>query len=377
MSNNKKECNGCGICAIKCPKKCIEMIENKEGFLYPRTNKKECINCKICENECPANNIVKYEEKQTAYALQLKEEEMLLNCASGGAFYSIATEVINNGGAVCGVSEYNNQQSRFEIITTMEKLREIVGSKYYQCNLTPEILERLNKELEKRQVLFGGTPCQVAAVKKIIKKDRINNLITMDIICQGVPSYKCINRYRIYKEKKENKTIKTHYFRCKDKYVGKNYLSKYIFDDETTNYYIGEEDFISCAFQRQIFLRESCYSCKFATNNRVGDITMGDLWKLPKLESKKFKLEKGISIVVCNTNKGKKMIENCNIINKEEIDLYDNTKDNIPFYRPVKRPVSRNISYNLLFSKVGPKWTLYICCPKYAVKKMLNKFRGR
>ena len=195
-----------------------------------------------------------------------------------------------------------------------------------------------------------------------------NNLITFEILCQGVPSELVIKKFYEEKAKKKGTSIKNHCFRSKDQYVGRNYLNRYEYEDGTVEYLVGEEDPLSLSFQRQIFLRESCYRCKYANTKRSADFTAGDLWEI---ESTEFEKKRGCSILVCNTLKAQQFMEDCSALIKKKIDVEASLMNNIPYHHPVKRPRCRKWSYKLLLSRLSPTMVTKICCWKYYIKHIL------
>ena len=58
---DKSKCCGCNACVQRCPKQCIVMHEDEEGFLYPQVDVTLCIDCGLCETKynttqrCPKN----------------------------------------------------------------------------------------------------------------------------------------------------------------------------------------------------------------------------------------------------------------------------------------------------------------------------------
>lgn len=369
-----KKCTGCGLCAENCPKKCIEMLENEEGFFYPKvTNQEDCINCDVCNKSCPTNIEINKNKKEY-YALQLKETDKLKKCASGGAFSTLALKVISLGGIVCGVSQ-ENKKIKFDFISNEKDLNKLMGSKYYQCNLSSYVYDYLKKISSDKIVLFSGTPCQTAAIEKKFRKKFKENLITVEIICQGVPSHKVVERYYKEKELKENKEIVDHIFRSKDKYVGRNYLNKYIYTNGEIEYLKGSDDVLTKSFQNQIFLRESCYNCNFTQNNRMSDFTIGDLWNYDL--KKDFDFKKGVSVLVANNKRAQLFIKECKDICLLEEISQESVSKNIPFNKSVKRPISRNISYKLLNRKMNFKTIVNICCLKYNIKSAIKKIIKR
>lgn len=366
---NKKQCTGCGMCSNLCPKNAITMITNKEGFAEPKVDSKKCIDCELCNKICPVINKKIISEKPDCYAVQLKNVNFLKKCASGGAFCGIAMTVLSMGGVVYGVSNEVNHLEYIKV-DNISKLDKLLSSKYYQCNLNREIVKDIEIESKNKLVLVSGTPCQISALTNNIKINK-QNFISLEIICQGVPSQKVINRYHEEIEKKEHKKIIEHSFRSKDYNVGRNYLNKYVFDDGTVKYMKGEEDPLSLTFQRQMFLRNSCYMCKYTNKNRVADFTAGDLWNYDNSDN--MNKELGLSVLLCNSNKAKHLILNQENLFYEKINIDEALSHNLPFNRSVNKPVGRYISYFLLNIGLKPSFITKILCWKYYIKQLLKK----
>lgn len=363
----KNECTGCGICESVCPTNAINFEKNKEGFLYPKVDINKCVNCDLCNKICPAL-VKKINHNVNGFALQLKDTNLIKNTASGGAFAGIAKTILEKGGLVYGVANINNHL-QYTKIEKLNDLNIILGSKYYQCDIETEKYKEIEKNSKNRIILVSGTPCQISAFKNDIKINH-DNLFTFEILCQGVPSSKVINAFNDEKERKKGKKISKHIFRSKDKYVGRNYLNKYEYEDGEIEYYEGETDPLSLSFQRQIFLRTSCYKCKYTNEERVADFTGGDLWKYD-LSNKNINFNNGVSVLLCNNLRALKFFENCKEFEFEKIDYKIALKDNVPFHKSVKRPFSRNYSYLLLNNNVKPTVVTYICCVKYYLKKIM------
>ena len=320
LVNKKDKCCGCGLCAIKCPKNAILIKEDEYGFKYPYINKDKCINCGICKRMCEYNE----EEKNTndyctkAYAAYSKNESILNSTASGGVFTTIAKDFVEKGGIVfgCSLEKENNEFVAKHIkITETCNLEKIKGSKYIQSDISNLFNEIKNELHSNKKVLFSGTPCQVAAVKAYTKND--DNLFTMDIICHGVPNNKMFNDYINFLNEKNNIQIKDFKFRDKKKGWGLYYRYYYYDVSKQNNYQKVLPAFKSSYYQ--LFLdsfiyRENCYNCPYANKNRIGDITIGDYWGIekehPKLISdKKIRVEKGVSCIIVNSDKGEKLIK--------------------------------------------------------------------
>lgn len=294
MICNKNKCTGCFACYNICPKKAITMEEDDLGHIYPKINKEKCINCGLCKKVCPSLNKVKYNLPKKCYASYSKNKNISKTSASGGVAYELYNYILNNNGVVYGVSSYLiNDEIIFERITNKSNLHKLQGSKYVHAYIK-DIYKKVKKDLEEeKNVLFIGTPCQIAGLKFYLNKE-YDNLILVDLICHGVPSQKMLKE-----------TIKKKF-----DYV--NFRGKKGF---RLNVKKGEETLINkpnykvpyyIAFLNSSIYRDSCYECKYARNERISDLTIGDFWKLKDI---KLKVKK-TSVVLINTKKGENLINN-------------------------------------------------------------------
>jgi len=187
-------CTGCGACYSICPVHCISMQEDPEGFLYPVIEKEKCTSCKKCENVCPA--IVQGNERKplSVYAAKNLNEEIRRQSSSGGIFTLIAESIIQKGGVVFGARFNGNWEVVHDYTETEEGLAAFRGSKYVQSRIGDTYLKAKDFLLAGRKVLFSGTPCQIAGLKAFLQKD-YDNLLTVDLICHGVPSPLVWKRY--------------------------------------------------------------------------------------------------------------------------------------------------------------------------------------
>lgn len=300
----KEDCCGCYACYNICPRKCITMKTDNEGFWYPNIDKNKCINCNLCEKVCSIINPVKRaDSKKIAYAGMNKDDQIRVKSSSGGIFSILAEYIIKNNGIIYGASfdeDFNIKHKRILCNTDLDLLR---GSKYVQSSIG-DIYKQVKNDLESnRQVLFTGTPCQVEGLRSYLRKEYVN-LITMDFICHGVPSPLVWKKYLEEMKKSKQENIKNIYFRNKD--IGwKIFSLKIIFDEKI---YINDlnNDLFMKGFLQDVYLRPSCYSCKFKKINRVSDITVADFWGieniLPKMDD-----DKGTSLIVIHSEKGKQL----------------------------------------------------------------------
>lgn len=211
----KMSCCGCSACLQKCPKKCIEMHEDAEGFLYPEINDDFCIDCGICYNVCPVRNQKPNCKPLAFYASQSKDETLRLQSSSGGIFSLLAEYIIRKGGIVFGARFNEKMELVHEYTETINGLAPFRGSKYVQSKIGDSFKQVEYFLKQGRMVLFSGVPCQIAALKLYLQKE-YDNLLTVDVICHGVPSPGVFREYIKYLGK-GNKIININF---RDKHTG-------------------------------------------------------------------------------------------------------------------------------------------------------------
>ena len=375
MICNREDCTGCFACYNVCPKKAIKMIEDDNGFIYPSIDKKKCVNCNLCKKVCPSINDVKLNEIIQCYALQRKNNKELIESSSGGAASLFIESFINNSGIVYSTSFENKFKINHIRIEKMDCLNGVRGSKYVHSYVNNTFLEAKNDLLKNKKVLFIGTPCQIAGLKKFLMKD-YENLYTIDIICHGVPSQKYLKDE--LEEFFDINKINNIKFRYNNSFIisvnNNNFLSV-----NESPYYFG--------FMTGLIYRENCYSCKYANSKRCSDITIGDFWGLDSNSKLYEKRDQGISVLLLNSDKGTKlfdMIKDVSIY--EERDILEAIKGNSQLRNPVKKPKRyerfKNDYIRYGFKKAFMK-NYYIFYYKNKIKntsfvlKILKLFRGK
>lgn len=355
----QNKCNGCMACSSICPKNCIT-VENSINALNAEIDESICINCKLCERVCP--NITRAKKASPIEWKQGWAEKDIRNkSTSGGAAAAIIQSFIQLGGYVASCL-FKDGQFRFDITNDLDIAHRFAGSKYVKSN--PEgIYKKVQERLKTDRVLFIGLPCQVAALKNYIKND--NNLYTVDLICHGTPSVKLLERYlneRGY-DLKELKDVK---FRTKTD-MG---LSV---DGEKINLSRVMDDYL-CAFLESIDYTENCYSCQFASLERVSDITLGDSW------GTEYKDEEinGISLVLIQSEKGRELVNNSGLVLKN-VDLENAVAHNHQLSHPSQLSPKREKFLNLINDGKSFKAATCIVLPKMVIKQnikfVLIKFR--
>ena len=303
----KNRCSGCHACASVCPKTCIAMVEDEEGFLYPKIDELLCIHCGLCENSCPIicpTPIEKSESDILTYAAYTKDNVLRMQSSSGGIFSEIASYVIENGGVVFGAAFDEAFGVRHIAVDSVADLEMLRGSKYVQSTIG-EAYQKAEKLLNKgRLVLFTGTPCQIGGLCGYLKKN-YDNLITQDIICHGAPSPMVWKKYITFSEKINKTKLDTVSFR--DKSFGwKAYCVKLAFFNQGEKKYRITDDLFMRAFLSDLCLRPSCYHCHFKGDNRMSDFTLGDFWGIEKVLPE-MDDDKGTSLVMVNSIKAAKI----------------------------------------------------------------------
>lgn len=356
---DKHNCCGCSACVNACPKACITMQADGEGFLYPQVDIDTCIDCSLCEKACPFLSEQEPKLPLNTYAAINPNEKERLNSSSGGIFTMLMRETINSGGVVYGAAfdeEWNVHHTKIE---NLEDTSLLQGSKYVQshigdCYKTAK--EYLNQG---RKVLFSGTACQIAGLKRYLHKN-YDNLLTVDVVCHGVPSPLIWKDYLGNLQKQSS--ISNISFR--DKCTGwSDYSLTVEFQDSRKYSRMHHDDLYMKGFLHNLYLRPSCHNCQVKGGRCNSDITLGDFWGveniLPNLND-----DKGISLVFANTKKVKDVLDvlgvplkkvtydvalrgnPCLEMSTSETDsrslfweLYNNSKD---LTRSIKQAIKRN-----------------------------------
>ncbi len=375
---NKKDCTGCGLCAARCPKQCIEMKPGFLGHLYPEINQDKCIDCKLCQKGCPSLQDIESSYPKKAFAAWSKDDEDYVTSTSGGAASVLSQYVISKGGVVYGCSVLPNIQIAHIRVDNLEALHLLKGSKYVQSQIKG-IIPQLRKDVKDGlPVLFIGTPCQVAAIKQLYKTIP-DNLYLVDIICHGTPSNKFLKDY-IQKDLKIDAARVTNVkFRLPDAF------SLCVFEKDKLLYKSNNlwthryEDLYYNTFIDGFTYRDSCFSCNYAIPERISDITIGDFWGLGNEVSDKEIPEhkNGISCVLPITEKGMQLVEAI----RHYLNIYERpVSEAINGNDQLRHPKSKDWRISM-FQKIknltGLKAAYYIMVAdkitKYKLRKIINR----
>jgi len=314
---DKGQCTGCTACMSICPKHCITMQFDNEGYKYPVADGDLCVNCGVCERVCPLHKKNDFDDFQTlAFAVQAKNEKIRMESSSGGAFSVLAEFIIKKGGIVYGGAYDDKFSVCHQRIDSIDGLAKLRGSKYLQSDLN-NVYISISKDLENGyEVMFSGTPCQVAGLKSFISAKKNNLLWTVDLVCHGIPSPQFWNKFLDYHRKKSGE-IK--YISFRDKHYG--YAGSTMamgFSNGNIRYMDREIQFFKKLFFEDINTRPSCFQCCFKTIKRISDFTIYDCWHVNEVD-KSMDDDKGTTWLLIQSKRGRHFFEDvkCNLKYKE------------------------------------------------------------
>lgn len=360
ITNN---CTGCGVCSTICPKQCITIELNKNGFYEYKINQNDCIHCYLCEKVCGQNryknSLITFDKLNVLYSGFATDNNIRSHSSSGGICTAIATDFIKKGNSVIGC-EYDttNHEAKFNIYTNIKSLSRMQGSKYIQANT----LETLNKLKDIENGVIFGTPCQISSIDLYLKmKNKRNNFLLIDFICHGVPSYHLWKKYI-----KQFNDIKNVNFRDKEKGWRKKYIS--IIAEKSKIIIQEDKDYFYKFFEMSNIYNECCYECKYRDVSPA-DIRVGDYWG-PRYKNN----EEGTSMIIPITEYGKnylKYLEDESIIN----DTVTTMKDYYSYQQIKNQRIP--LEYNLIINDLkNPNISLKEIDKKYNSKKRKrNKLR--
>ena len=345
------KCCGCAACADICPKKCIEMAPDAYGFAYPEINEEQCINCGACKKVCPIYfEIEENQDNEISFACVSKNDDVLFNSSSGGAFTSIYKYFISQGYIVYGVKWGDNFQVLYDCSKTDEGCEQFRKSKYILSN-TNHCFTTIEMQLKNQEkVLFTGTPCHCAALINYLNVRKVSrdNLFTVDIICHGAPSQKIFDDY-IAESNISYKGRKIYTFRFKNKipYCGfiNSRTAEITYDDGSTEIVDAKTDAFLKGYYNRIFYRDSCLECRFANASRITDITIGDAWHIEELYPE-WDSQGGISLVIVNTDRAKEICSDVFIgMNIKDVALQWAIEHNSNLHEPTKIHPKRELFF--------------------------------
>jgi len=365
----ENECYSCMLCKYECPKNAIYFSEN----LQPIINHERCINCNICENVCIALNnssvVTADMQRWKGYVAKNINEDIRQKSSSGGLFYQLAKSVIDNNGYVCGCIFDDKFMPKHIVTDSIEDIKKMMGSKYVKSDLDNCIsrIKRLIKE--GKRVLFSGVPCQIAAIKKVIKSE---NLITIAVVCHGSIERDVWKQY-LEEESEKGPIIGLS---MRDKSHGwLNYGMKISYEDGTEQITYRKENgyFLKC-FTEGLFERDRCLNCEYKGNNIISDILLGDAWGMDKFCPKLIDKNGASVVIVCTTN-GRKIFQDIKKnIKYKEISVQTIIDNN----QRIMTVAPENPLRNRFTREIKKKDSnVHKICQKYGKNTLLNRFKRK
>lgn len=341
-------CVGCSACASICPKRCIEMEKDQDGFKYPvLMHPANCVECGMCESVCPVLNgsIKANVDLPSAYAAFTKDERIRRDSSSGGIFTEIAKRVLAENGVVYGAAYDEKYAVHHCCVDNIDDLQKLRGAKYAESNLGNSFVDILDKLKQGQFVLFSGTPCQVAGLKSFVRKD-FNNLICVDFVCHGVPSPMVWKSYVEYRSREDADGKMPYYINLRSKETGwSKYQYSNVFEYENGKKHsaLSSQSLFMKLFVGDYISRPSCSDCKFKGYNRVSDITLGDFWGIWDIEPE-MDDNKGTSVVLVHSEKGQKLWQDINPqIKCKEVSLEQASQQNSSMSIPSEANPNREL----------------------------------
>ena len=383
------KCTGCLACVDVCPAGCISSVIGTDGFLYSKVDEAKCVGCSKCYWVCPIETCSKHNEQQRLFACYSTEPDGQNGGSSGGIFELLAKRCIQQGYCVCGAA-FDKMELKHRIIRETDDIKPLLKSKYIQSNMEG-IYARLVELLKNgEKIFFCGTPCQVSALVNRVPVSLRENLFTADIICHGVPSQTVFDMYIKSLEDKHDGKIVDFTFRVKDNRYKHAHGYSYTLEKNgkagVVNGIYTNSSFYN-AFKKYLIFRDSCYDCKYATQRRVSDLTLGDFWGIEKYDFK-GNTDTGVSMVITNTEKGQMFFDSIRdkMVSKEFPVEYG-VESNHCLTHSTNKPKNRDAIISGLtmdgytaaakkYFKSSPIYKIYWLIPP-KVRNLLRKIRGR
>lgn len=359
-------CTGCGVCVAICPRKCLEIQLDGDGFYKPACNDALCVQCGLCDKVCPKFMASKEKNATMVLSVISNNKENLRTTSSGGLCYEIAKQALAEGKGVCAcIYNYEKHRAEHAVITDLESLEETKGSKYFQ-SYTPEAFSQL---LDGRQWVVFGTPCQIAAVDAMANLKNIRDkFLLVDFFCHGTPS---MNLWKKYIGEKGEHNIRKIDFRSKE-FGWHSFSLRFTYHDGSTHSDYQNNMFYSF-FLGNYCLGEACYACKFKATSSAADIRVGDYW------GKKYQSDtQGVSCCVIFNKRGADAIQSisseCMICNEELAQVLQEQMSESPRRIPLREKVLKQLkgkrSLNTIYNT-----TMFFCRLKWKIVSIIRRIK--
>lgn len=361
-------CTGCGACAFRCPKNCINMQENSTGVVYPVINEDSCIKCHSCEKTCPILNMPELHKPTKAYAAWSNNEQERMTSASGGIAVEMYKCAVENGYAAIGASLNADFSVTHKLVFATESLAQFKNSKYVFSDAY-SVFSGIRKTLKENQkVIFIGLPCQVSALRKLFRDDEC--LLLVEVVCHGTTPYSYLRQHIDMLCLRLGKQAANMSFRDPQTYT---YTFTFtLYDKDGERFYAKrtkDGDTYQFGYHRAVSYRDNCYQCRFAKPERCADITIADYHGLGLCHPCAFS-DRNVSLILENTEKGRAFVDT--LIDKGFIHAEQRPLEE-PFLgeAQLRRPSQKN-KYRLIFEK---EIACSNGCFETAIKKPQRKYQ--
>ncbi len=360
LYTDKQDCYGCGACENACNLGAIKMLADSEGFLYPTIYTEKCVSCGRCREACQIyKQKIFSKDNPRVFAAKNRDENVREKSTSGGMFSVFAEEIIKNGGAVYGVAHDEQWSVVHERSETMNDCQKFLGSKYAQSKIGETFSQVKQDLLEGKEVLFTGTPCQIAGLSTFLgEKQKTDKLILCEIICHGAPSPLMWHEHISFIEKERKSKVVN--YKHRSKVLGWHGHNECFFLENGKKEYKSKlSQNHKDLFYAHLIIRPSCYSCAYTGFPRVADISIADFWGI-ELCMKEFDDNKGTSLLILNTQKARDLFGRVeNNIEYRESNLEDAFRYNH------KNPAKMNVNRERFWKDYNEYGYEYVC-KKYA-----------
>ena len=383
-SGKKTECFGCEACAQICSVLAITMVEDDEGFCYPIIDCDKCIKCGQCRNVCPHNHVPEYQkDDKYVFGGYHKDEMTRFESTSGGAFSAIVDAFCDTNYVIFG-AEAKGLLVAHSFITDKREVTKFRKSKYSQSRIGSSYKKTKRFLQEGKKVLFSGTPCQIAGLLAYLGNTNQDNLLTIEVVCEGVPSPLYTRKYNDAVKRKHGAEIDHLDFR----YTGNSILNHGKWDFEVMRADLNNNldnpitlkkdrwfnPFWS-VWLKHLMSRPSCYECPFARQERVADITLGDLWGVHLYCPELYGKNGGASLIICNSSKGKA------VFTKAQENMYGHElafSDALKYQGPMRNHIAYNddrdafmkdLKSSMTYKEINNKWA-----DKPSIKLLFSKY---
>lgn len=382
-TGKKEECLGCEACAQICGKNAISIITDDEKFRYPKVDQKLCVHCGKCNLVCPVETPPnRFNEDKYVFGGYCHDERIRFESTSGGAFSVIANVFCDKNYVIFGATAdgLNVYHTKVESVKSIKKIRK---SKYSQSRIFDSYNEVKKYLSEGKKVLFSGTPCQIAALSNYLRGSNIDNLLTVEVVCEGVPSPLYVEKYKSYLEKNKKASLSEFDYRYKGKAIfGKGkwdfQIQRVILNTERGEKILKKDRWFNpfwSIWLQHLMSRPSCYQCPFTNAKRVADISLGDLWGIHIFCPDLYGENGGTSLVIANSSKGKKYVK---LAQKFMYGHCIRFEDAIKYQGPLRKSIDMNTSReefmkdlksDMTYEDINRKWS-----KKPTIKLLIQKY---